>query len=122
MLSSTREMAVRMFFVFIASRRGHTKYWRDWGSDVCSFRSTAATWYEPLRDPAAIDRAVHWVLGRPGLFLNTRSEERRVGKECRSRWSPYHYKKEIHQHRSRYLCMTFLVFLLLFTSVHVFAL
>jgi len=32
---------------------------------------TAATWYEPLRDPAAIDRAVHWVLGRPGFFLNT---------------------------------------------------
>src|SRR5947208_15090891 len=24
---------------------------------------------------------------------NGRSEERRVGKECRSRWSPYHYKK-----------------------------
>ena len=23
-------------------------------------------------------------------FINTRSEERRVGKECRSRWSPYH--------------------------------
>ena len=23
-------------------------------------------------------------------FKNTRSEERRVGKECRSRWSPYH--------------------------------
>ena len=23
-------------------------------------------------------------------FLLTRSEERRVGKECRSRWSPYH--------------------------------
>ena len=22
--------------------------------------------------------------------LRTRSEERRVGKECRSRWSPYH--------------------------------
>jgi predicted aldo/keto reductase-like oxidoreductase len=32
---------------------------------------TAATWYEPLRDPIAIDRAVHWVLGRPGMFLNT---------------------------------------------------
>ena len=32
---------------------------------------TAATWYEPLRDPVAIDRAVHWVLGRPGMFLNT---------------------------------------------------
>src|SRR5205085_11715629 len=24
----------------------------------------------------------------------TRSEERRVGKECRSRWSPYHEKKK----------------------------
>ena len=24
------------------------------------------------------------------LFNNLRSEERRVGKECRSRWSPYH--------------------------------
>src|ERR1039457_7656686 len=24
----------------------------------------------------------------------TRSEERRVGKECRPRWSPYHYKKK----------------------------
>ena len=23
-------------------------------------------------------------------FFQTRSEERRVGKECRSRWSPYH--------------------------------
>lgn len=32
---------------------------------------TAATWYEPLQDQADIDRAVHWVLGRPGLFLNT---------------------------------------------------
>ena len=25
-----------------------------------------------------------------GIFLFCRSEERRVGKECRSRWSPYH--------------------------------
>ena len=24
------------------------------------------------------------------FFMLTRSEERRVGKECRSRWSPYH--------------------------------
>src|SRR3712207_9271549 len=32
--------------------------------------------------------------GRPGgrveLLARLRSEERRVGKECRSRWSPYH--------------------------------
>src|SRR5260221_14219181 len=26
----------------------------------------------------------------PDLWKSTRSEERRVGKECRSRWSPYH--------------------------------
>ena len=26
----------------------------------------------------------------PAMFETTRSEERRVGKECRSRWSPYH--------------------------------
>ena len=26
----------------------------------------------------------------PLIFLSIRSEERRVGKECRSRWSPYH--------------------------------
>ena len=33
------------------------------------------------------------ILGKPNAgksSLTTRSEERRVGKECRSRWSPYH--------------------------------
>ena len=30
-------------------------------------------------------------IGNEGLgYYSTRSEERRVGKECRSRWSPYH--------------------------------
>jgi aryl-alcohol dehydrogenase-like predicted oxidoreductase len=33
--------------------------------------ATAATWYEPLREPADIDLAVHWVLGRPEAFLLT---------------------------------------------------
>ena len=32
---------------------------------------TASTWYEPLTDPADIELAVHWVLGRPEVFLNT---------------------------------------------------
>jgi aryl-alcohol dehydrogenase-like predicted oxidoreductase len=32
------------------------------------------SWYEPLRDPAAIRRAVHFVLARPGIFLNTTSD------------------------------------------------
>ena len=39
-----------------------------WSRDADRF---AATWYEPLRDPDAIDLAVGWVLGRPGVFLNT---------------------------------------------------
>jgi len=39
--------------------------WQD-GSD-----HFAATWYEPLRDQSAIDTAVSWVLGKPGIFLNT---------------------------------------------------
>jgi len=30
-----------------------------------------ATWYQPLERQEDIDRAVHWVLGRPGIFLNT---------------------------------------------------
>jgi predicted aldo/keto reductase-like oxidoreductase len=38
-----------------------------WGSQ----ERNANTWYEPLREQADIDRAVHWVLGRPGVFLNT---------------------------------------------------
>jgi predicted aldo/keto reductase-like oxidoreductase len=29
------------------------------------------TWYQPLEAQADIDRAVHWVLGLPGVFLNT---------------------------------------------------
>jgi aryl-alcohol dehydrogenase-like predicted oxidoreductase len=33
--------------------------------------ATAATWYEPLREQADIDLAVHWVLGRPEAFLLT---------------------------------------------------
>src|SRR3712207_9558748 len=32
--------------------------------------------------------------GQKGPQVNARSEERRVGKECRSRWSPLHYKKQ----------------------------
>ena len=31
----------------------------------------ASTWYQPLTDQDDIDRAVHWVIGRPGIFLNT---------------------------------------------------
>jgi len=32
---------------------------------------THTTWYQPLEEQADIDRAVHWVLGLPGVFVNT---------------------------------------------------
>ncbi len=35
---------------------------------------TRATWYEPLEEQGDIDKVVHWVLGRPELFLNTLSD------------------------------------------------
>ena len=37
-----------------------------------------------------VNRAVTENLIKSGAFDHRRSEERRVGKECRSRWSPYH--------------------------------
>ena len=43
------------------------------------------TRYDGFALPAGRYDAVRVDIGRPG-----RSEERRVGKECRSRWSPYH--------------------------------
>ena len=38
-----------------------------WGS----LERTHNTWYQPLTDQEDIDKAVSWVIGRPGLFLNT---------------------------------------------------
>jgi aryl-alcohol dehydrogenase-like predicted oxidoreductase len=38
-----------------------------WGS----LERTHSTWYQPLTEQADIDKAVGWVIGRPGLFLNT---------------------------------------------------
>ena len=34
-------------------------------------QKTRATWYRPLEDQAHIDTMVHWVLSRPGMFLNS---------------------------------------------------
>src|SRR6266571_7501453 len=74
----------RMSF-FFSSRRRHTRLTCDWSSDVClrshrDGRATAVVLAAPPGEPA----------GRfPGPDA-VRSEERRVGKECRSRWSPYH--------------------------------
>src|SRR5256885_4140471 len=100
---------VLFFFFFFSSRRRHTRLQGDWSSDVCSsdlgpgrdvltggtgkdlfvfgnFGPTNAdiiTDFTPTDDTIAFNhKAFH--------AMKTRSEERRVGKECRSRWSPYH--------------------------------
>jgi aryl-alcohol dehydrogenase-like predicted oxidoreductase len=51
--------------VAVQTIKGVTR--RPWGDKP----KTRQTWYEPLEEQAAIDRAVHWVLGRSGIFLNT---------------------------------------------------
>ena len=43
---------------------------------------------EEIFDNIAVTGGVYYAYPAPGV--QTRSEERRVGKECRSRWSPYH--------------------------------
>src|SRR5207247_5251176 len=76
---------------FFSSRRRHTRSTREWSSDVCS---------SDLH-PLSIDRCTNvnrQRMARPRCALRVaddellendvgRSEERRVGKECRSRWS-----------------------------------
>lgn len=43
---------------------------RPWGKREKKWN----TWYEPFEDQSNIDRAVHWVLRREGIFLNTSSD------------------------------------------------
>jgi aryl-alcohol dehydrogenase-like predicted oxidoreductase len=49
---------------------------RRWSDDDTSPRFA---WYEPLADAGAVERAVRFVLARPGLFLNTASDARLLG-------------------------------------------
>ncbi|MFN8483284.1 MAG: aldo/keto reductase [Anaerolineae bacterium] len=46
------------------------------------------TWYEPLTEQSDIDRAVAYVLGRPGAFLNTASDPQLLPRilDAASRW------------------------------------
>src|SRR2546429_1867892 len=98
-----------VFFFFFSSRRRHTRCSRDWSSDVCSSDLLLERFAISLVGDfvGMIQRVLH-----ASVFLNQlgraffadalragnvvhrvaeqRSEERRVGKECRSRWSPYH--------------------------------
>src|SRR5699024_11460897 len=98
---------------FFSSRRRHTRSKRDWSSDVCS--SDLKTFFpsEVPQDPKwgvkknSEGKNVFWfgykahlIVGTSSqyildsLFSSGRSEERRVGKECRSRWSETHEKEK----------------------------
>src|SRR5258706_7559102 len=97
-------------FFFFSSRRRHTRLVSDWSSDVCSSDLAEAPFVDLallFRQHAARDQQGIAIAAREreaggygtlprGLDRNgqdrgrDRSEERRVGKECRSRWSPYH--------------------------------
>src|SRR2546421_8982010 len=97
-------MLLRLLF-FFSSRRRHTRSDRDWSSDVCSSDLVPEFSKQKMRDVIAAMRknigkafaaGVKVAFGTDaavyphGLNAGERSEERRVGKECRSRWSPYH--------------------------------
>src|SRR5690606_40380161 len=85
---------------FFSSRRRHTRFSRDWSSDVCSSdlyyakdKESLKHYYtqhsETFRAKENRHFADHLVSFTTELEVLSehRSEERRVGKECRSRWS-----------------------------------
>src|SRR5690554_7770576 len=100
-------MGVDCVFVlvfFFSSRRRHTRCGRDWSSDVCSsdlrdayvcretiYNAIYALPVGELRKELIICLRQGKTTRRP---RSGRSEERRVGKECRSRWSAHHYRKK----------------------------
>src|SRR5699024_12182342 len=96
-------------FFFFSSRRRHTRSKRDWSSDVCSSDLVSplplAPEIEPeddgvpeRTDPAAVPRlAEGWLeVGDD----EKRSEERRVGKECRYRGTGGEGKKKRERSRT----------------------
>src|SRR5438445_9587740 len=91
-----------LFFFFFSSRRRHTRYWRDWSSDVCSSDLQVP---RAARLGEAVRRHRGEQLEELGPCLGgeapegqpldlPRSEERRVGKECRTRGSRWRLKKQ----------------------------
>src|SRR5438045_9794305 len=71
---------------FFSSRRRHTRCLSDWSSDVCS---------SDLKSPSfSIIPRIRINGSRSSRHRHLRSEERRVGKECRSRRLPEDVKKQ----------------------------
>src|SRR2546430_9101469 len=104
--NASAEVRYGLFF-FFSSRRRHTRFDCDWSSDVCSSDLADATGGQlTLTAGGSVSSAGDLLAkGTPGdggsISISAggdvtlagevhRSEERRVGKECRSRWSPYH--------------------------------
>src|SRR3712207_7101774 len=91
-------------FIFFSSRRRHTRYWRDWSSDVCSSDLNRSSLFmvnnrictKPYTKVFFLTSIypINFFIIEEVIFSHMaylfRSEERRVGKECRSRWSSYH--------------------------------
>src|SRR5215813_13285064 len=78
-----------VFVFFFSSRRRHTRCGRDWSSDVCSSDLVCAPFNTTCPKPVPLVCTAGTTCC-PFKRALKRSEERRVGKECRSRWSPYH--------------------------------
>src|SRR5438067_8017098 len=90
-----------VFFFFFSSRRRHTRSKRDWSSDVCSSdlaapRATDGNFSGGRRAGAGpvSPQENFGCGGASGCRRSTRSEERRVGKECRARRAADHEKKK----------------------------
>src|SRR5204863_6501610 len=106
---------------FFSSRRRHTRSLRDWSSDVCSSdlvlggelhvraycedvefspEDASRTDFDYMCDVlSAVIEAGARTINIPdtvgyAIPREWRSEERRVGKECRSRWATYREKKK----------------------------
>src|SRR5260370_14197529 len=83
---------VRLFL--FSSRRRHTMFKCDWSSDVCSsdLKECSAGPGGHVTEMRRRNILFHDRLEIENVerLCGVRSEERRVGKECRSRWSPYH--------------------------------
>src|SRR5204863_673224 len=93
------------FFFFFSSRRRHTRSLRDWSSDVCSSdlldrRPAGVARGERVTIIAATSgdtggAAIEAFRGSSRVdAIVLRSEERRVGKECRARWAADHVKEK----------------------------
>src|SRR5687768_17701953 len=108
------DVSVFCFFFFFSSRRRHTRCSRDWSSDVCSSdlvfepNSTAIAATTQMLVQGALQQHLSHLIAVEGVevrnddgalrvdvrYVVLRSEERRVGKECRARWSACHEKKK----------------------------